>query len=161
MTLQAKICGIKTVEALDVALECGASFIGFVFFPPSPRHISIDTAKELCLKIPTSVRSVGLFVDPADEELENVLKSVRLDMLQLHGNETPERVQEIRQRFGLPVMKAFSVSTAGDVVRARTYADVLDWYVFDSKAPVNSKDCDGNPAREREAPHGFIWAFER
>lgn len=123
------------MEALDAALEGGARFIGFVFFEDSPRNVEVDIAQELCRMIPTGVRSVGLFVDPADEELDLVLEHVRIDMLQLHGNETPERVREIKKRFGLPVMKAFGVSTAKDVVRVHAYVDVADWYVFDAKAP--------------------------
>ena len=135
MSVQVKICGIKTEVALDAALEGGADFIGFVFFPASPRNVDLETAQKLCAVIPSEVKRVGLFVDPSDEELQKVLECVQLDMLQLHGKETPERVREIKKSTGLPVMKAFSVSTAADVVRAYTYTDAADWYVFDAKAP--------------------------
>ncbi len=152
MSVQVKICGIKTLDALEAALEGGAAFIGFVFFEESPRNIDIDIAHELCSMIPEGVRSVGLFVDPSDGELESVLKSVTLDMFQLHGNETPKRVREIKKRFSLPVMKAFSVSTAADIVRAYAYEDVADWYVFDAKAPEGSRVPGGTG-------QSFDWAL--
>ncbi len=135
MAVHVKICGIKTIEALEAAIEGGAAFIGFVFFETSPRNIEIDIAKELCLMVPAGVQRVGLFVNPSDEELEAVLKHVQLDMLQLHGKETPARVREIKKRFKLPIIKAFGVSTSADVVRAYAYTNLADWYVFDAKAP--------------------------
>ena len=152
MSVQVKICGIKTIEALEAAISGGAAFIGFVFFKSSPRNIDIGIAKELCSIVPEGVRSVGLFVNPSDEELEIVLKDVRLDMLQLHGNEPPKRVREIKKRFGLPVIKAFSVSTAADVVGAYAYEDVADWFVFDAKAPEGSRVPGGTG-------QSFDWAL--
>lgn len=139
VVVKTKICGIKTPEALNVAVNSGVRFVGFVFFPPSPRHVTVDTAKELALMLPTEVRSVGLFVDPTDEQLADVLNHVQLDMIQLHGGESPERISEIKGMYAMPVLKAFSVSTAEDIVRARTYAEVLDWYVFDAKPPANAE----------------------
>ncbi|MFP4098846.1 MAG: phosphoribosylanthranilate isomerase, partial [Alphaproteobacteria bacterium] len=136
---QVKICGIKTVDALDCAVDSGADFLGFVFFPSSPRHVLVDQARVLCSRVPNDIHRVGLFVDPSDELLGDVLGAVALDMIQLHGQEKPERVSDIKAFSRLPVMKAFSVSEAQDVVRARTYGDVLDWYVFDAKAPAG---CD-------------------
>ncbi len=133
-----KICGIKTPEMLSCAVEAGARFIGFVFFPPSPRHVSIDTAKELALMLPTGVRGVGLFVDPSDAELEGVLGKVQLDMIQLHGQESPERVAEIKAKFAMPIIKAFPVSEAGDLDSVASYEPYIDWILFDAKPPKDA-----------------------
>lgn len=129
---QVKICGIKTPEMLRVAAAEGARFIGFVFYPPSPRHVEIDTAKELALMLPTGVRGVGLFVDPTDEALEAVLGKVQLDMIQLHGSETPQRVREIKHKYAMPIIKAFPVREASDIDAAAAYTDA-DWLLFDAK----------------------------
>lgn len=133
MKTQAKICGIKTPEALNAAVQGGARFIGFVFYPPSPRHVSIDTAKELALMLPTGVRSVALFVDPSDEELDAVLGKVQIDMIQLHGGESPSRVSEIKVRYAMPIIKAFPVREAGDIECSSDYKDA-DWVLFDAKS---------------------------
>jgi len=132
MTTQTKICGIKTPEALRASVEAGARFIGFVFYPPSPRHVSIDTAKELALILPTGVRSVALFVDPTDEQLEQVLGHVQIDMIQLHGGESPSRLSEIKAKYAMPIIKAFPVREAEDIDKCSAYKDA-DWYLFDAK----------------------------
>ena len=106
MTVEAKICGLSTAETVDAAVRFGARYVGFVTFPKSPRHISTDTMRELGARVPKSVIRVGLFVDPDDALLDEKLDSGALDMLQLHGSETAERVAAIRQRTGKPVMKA-------------------------------------------------------
>lgn len=134
--MQAKICGIKTPEALNAAVQGGVRFVGFVFYPRSPRHVEIDIAKELSMMLPTGVRSVALFVDPSDAELEAVLGKVQIDMIQLHGCETAYRVSEIKARFNLPVIKAFPVRVAEDIDCALGYEDA-DWYLFDAK-PVDA-----------------------
>ncbi len=136
MKTQTKICGITTPEALNAAVLGGARFIGFVFYPPSPRHVAIDTAKELSLMIPTGVRSVALFVDPTDAQLEAVLGYVQIDMIQLHGGESPARVSEIKAKYSMPIIKAFPVRTADDIDMAADYEDA-DWLLFDAK-PVNA-----------------------
>lgn len=128
-----KICGIKTPQALEACAQCGARFVGFVFYPPSPRHVEVDTAKELALMVPTGMRAVGLFVDPSDAELEAVLGKVQLDMIQLHGSETPERVREIRVKYAMPIIKAFPVREAVDIDAAYDYPDA-DWLLFDAKS---------------------------
>lgn len=150
MTTQAKICGIKTPEALNAAIECRARYIGFVFYPPSPRHIEIDTARELAIMLPTGVRGVGLFVDPTDEELDAVLGKVQLDMIQLHGAETPARVSEIKQKYQMPIIKAFPVREAADIDQARKYKDA-DWYLFDAKS--------SDPSMPGGTGHSFDWAL--
>ena len=132
MTTQTKICGIKTPEVLNAAIDAGARFIGFVFYPPSPRHVSIDTAKELALMLPTGVRSVALFVDPTDEQLEQVLGHVQIDMIQLHGEESPSRLSEIKAKYAMPIIKAFPVREAKDIDKCTLYKDA-DWYLFDAK----------------------------
>lgn len=129
---QVKICGIKTPDILQIAAGAGARFIGFVFYQPSPRYIEVDTAKELALMLPTGVRGVGLFVDPSDEELESVLGKVQLDVIQLHGSETPQRVQQIKDKYVMPIIKAFPVSVSSDIDIVETY-NAADWFLFDAK----------------------------
>ncbi|PCJ97788.1 MAG: phosphoribosylanthranilate isomerase [Zetaproteobacteria bacterium] len=152
--VKAKICGITTPEALEVAIRSGARFVGYVFFPPSPRHIAIDTAKELVLMMPTGVRSVGLFVDPTDAQLDAVVGYVPLDMIQLHGTETPQRVKEIKDKYALPIIKAFPVSCTSDIEVARDYEDIVDWLLFDAKPPAGS-DVPGGTGQ------CFDWALLR
>lgn len=152
MSAFVKICGIRTQEALESALDNGADFIGFVFFALSPRYIDIPLAQKLYDMIPENVKIVGLFVDPSDEQLEDVLSCVRLDMLQLHGRETSKRTLEIKNRFNLPVIKAFAVGSSADIVRAHEYVDAADWYLFDAKAPEGFDVPGGNGQR-------FDWAL--
>ncbi len=132
MPVQTKICGIKTPETIRVACEAGARYLGFVFYPPSPRYIEPDIAKELVYAVPTGVRSVGLFVDPSDAQLEHVLGRVQLDMIQLHGAETVQRCGEIKARYNMPIIKAFGVGNAQDLEVAEDYRDVADIYLFDN-----------------------------
>lgn len=132
MSIHTKICGIKTPDALKAATENGARFIGFVFYAPSPRNVDIDIARELAYAVPTGVRSVGLFVDPTEEEIERVLGSVQLDMIQLHGDEPPVRVQHLKDRFLMPIIKALPVRDEADIEKAHAY-DAADWILFDAK----------------------------
>jgi len=138
MSVLVKICGLTEVDSLDAAVEAGADFVGFVFHPKSPRAISAEDAAELADALPSEVRKVGLFVDPTDDDLAAVLGHLRLDMLQLHGAETPARVDAVRLEFGLPVMKAVGISTAADVEAAHAYDDHADWLLFDAKPPVDA-----------------------
>jgi phosphoribosylanthranilate isomerase len=133
--IQAKICGVRTPEAIAAAAEGGARAIGLVFHPASPRAVDAAFAWQLARLAPTGLQVVGLFVDPRDDELEQVTAQVPLDLVQLHGHETPQRVAEVRGRFGLPVMKAVAIGDAADVVRARSYEPVADRLLFDAKAP--------------------------
>ncbi len=128
-----KICGLSTPDALTAAIEGGAGFVGFVFHPKSPRHVSAEIAAYLASYVPAHVRKVGLFVDPTDEMLQQTLNAVRLDMLQLHGHESPGRVMEIKTAFGVPVMKALSVSTAEDLAMVPGFEAAADWLLFDAK----------------------------
>lgn len=133
MSVLAKICGLTEADGLDAAVEHGADFVGFVFYPASPRFIAPAAAAELADALPDEVTKVGLFVDPTNAELEAVLSEFRLDLLQLHGGESPERVDEIRLEFGLPVIKALGIATAADVKAAFAYEDHADWLMFDAK----------------------------
>ncbi len=131
--IDAKICGIRTPEVLDAAAKYGARWAGLVFYPPSPRFVEPDLGAELARQMPTGLRSVGLFVDPSEHELESVLERVPLDMIQLHGAETPQRVAAIRASFAVPVMKAIKIATVEDLAAVPDYAVVSDWLLFDAK----------------------------
>ena len=143
MTLDVKICGINRPEAMSAAIAGGARFVGLVFYPPSPRSVVPELAAELARMVPTGVRVVGLFVDPSDEEIERVVTKVPLDMIQLHGSETPKRVAEIRERFSMPVMKAVKIGEAADVEAAGAYEPVADWLLFDAKPPARVASLPG------------------
>ncbi len=138
MTTLVKICGLKTVEALDAALEAQADFVGFVFFPPSPRHIAFDTVRDLGARARERARTVALTVDADDVLHEAIMAALKPDMLQLHGKETPERVGALRRRFGLPVMKALPVETGADLLAVSDYAGIADWLLFDARAPKDA-----------------------
>ena len=135
MALSIKICGLKTPEALDVALESGADLVGFVFFGPSPRNLDLPTARGLGAQVNGRAGKVALTVDATDEALFDIVAALKPDMLQLHGTETPDRVVTVRTRFGLPVMKALPISERGDLSPIRLYANVADRLIFDARAP--------------------------
>jgi phosphoribosylanthranilate isomerase len=135
MTLAAKICGLSSEAAVEAAVAGGAAYVGFVFYPPSPRAVSPARAGELCAAVPASVRRVALFVDADDAAIAAVLDAAPIDILQFHGAETPERVTQVKRRFGLAVMKAIAVARRGDVDAASRYEDVADLLLFDAKPP--------------------------
>ncbi len=128
-----KICGLTTPDTLRTAVTGGARYVGFVFYPPSPRAISPQNAGNLIRQLPSTVRSVGLFVDPDDETLESTIGLAGLEMIQLHGDETPARVREIKTRFHCPVIKALRIKNAQDLIPVRAYESVADWLLFDSR----------------------------
>lgn len=128
-----KICGLREPESLKAAADAGADFIGLVFYPFSPRFIGTETARDLLHGLPGHISRVGVFVDPDNGTLDEVLKNVKLDMLQLHGTETPQRVRDIRNRCGLKVIKAFGIAKAEDLAQINGYGDVADWFLFDAK----------------------------
>ena len=134
MTVEAKICGLSTPETVDAALEAGAGFVGFVTFPRSPRHVgSLDLLKALGARVPSRVIRVGLFVDADDALIDERLATGAIDMLQLHGAETPERLAALKARTGKPVMKAIKVAVPDDVEHGiATYAGVADRLMFDA-----------------------------
>ena len=135
MSLLVKICGLSTRETLDVALGAGADMVGFVFFPPSPRHLSLEVARELGKQAKGRAVKVALTVDADDAMLGNIVETLQPDILQLHGSETIARLRDIKQRFGLPVMKAIAVETAADLKSLPGYAAVADRILFDAHAP--------------------------
>jgi phosphoribosylanthranilate isomerase len=135
MSLLVQICGLSTRETLDVALDTGADMVGFVFFPPSPRHLALETAHELGRQAKGRAVKVALTVDADDATLENIVETLQPDILQLHGKETVARVRDVKQRFGLQVMKVLAVETAADLAPLAGYAAVADRILFDARAP--------------------------
>ncbi|KAA0077761.1 phosphoribosylanthranilate isomerase [Tardiphaga sp. P9-11] len=138
MSLIVKICGLSTPETLEAALVGGADMVGFVFFPPSPRHVTLDGARALGKQAKGRAVKVALSVDADDADLENSIDALRPDILQLHGKESVARVRDIKQRFGLPVMKALAVETRADLAALPGYAAVCDRILFDAKAPKDA-----------------------
>jgi len=149
MSLIVKICGLKTPEALDVALESGADLVGFVFFAPSPRDLGYDAARLLGVRVKGRAGKVALTVDADDATLAAVVEALKPDLLQLHGVESPERVTGLRQRFGLPVMKAIPIAERKDLARIDRYKHVADRLIFDARAP-----------REATRPGGLGTPFD-
>lgn len=131
-------------EHVAAAVEAGAAFVGFVFFPRSPRHVTILQARALACEVPVGVARVGLFVNPDDVFLDAVLAEVPLDIIQLHGSESPDRVAEIRLRTGLPVMKAVGVAGPEDLDRLWDYGLVADMLLVDAKPACDSDLPGGN-----------------
>jgi phosphoribosylanthranilate isomerase len=149
MLLVIKICGLKTPEALDVALEAGADMVGFVLFPPSPRNLGYDAARTLGARVRGRAQKVALSVDATDEQHAAAIEALKPDLLQLHGEETPERVIAVRTRFRLPVMKALPIAERADLAAIRRYDKVADRLIFDARAP-----------REATRPGGLGKAFD-
>ncbi len=149
MPIDVKICGLTTPDAVKAAVEAGADYVGFVFYGASPRCVLPGAAASLAVMVPDEVTRVGLVVDADDTTLESILRKVPLDMLQLHGDESPERVEEVKTNFGLPVIKAVALAEAADLSRARTYERSADMLLFDAMPP-----------READRPGGNARAFD-
>lgn len=135
MPVDVKICGLSTVPTLQAALDGGAAYIGFNFYGPSPRSVTAETAAMLAALVPADVVKTGLFVDPTDADLAAVVDPAKIDLLQLHGQETPERVAEVTKRFGRPVMKVIKLRAPADLERAADYFEVAARLLFDAKPP--------------------------
>jgi phosphoribosylanthranilate isomerase len=144
MDLTVKICGLRTPETLHAAIEAGADWVGFLFFPKSPRHVSLDEAKALAPLVAGRAKKVALLVDPSDGLMADVIAALQPDFLQLHGHETPERVSEIRQRFGVPLIKAVGIADQDDLTRAGAYESLVDWMLYDAKPPKQAVLPGGN-----------------
>ena len=144
MALAVKICGLTRETDVDAAVDAGANLVGFVFFPPSPRSISVARAAELTKRVPKDVIKVALSVDADDALLADITANAGIDMMQFHGSEPPQRVAEARARYGLPMMKALAIAGAKDVDRARRYEAVADWLMFDAKPPRSATRPGGN-----------------
>ena len=138
MALTVKICGLKSPEPLEVALESGADLVGFVFFAPSPRNLGLEAARPLGAQVKGRAGKVALTVDASDDMLARIIEALKPDALQLHGTETPERVAVVRSRFGLPVTKALPVAQRSDLSPIRLYANVADRLLFDARPPLNA-----------------------
>jgi phosphoribosylanthranilate isomerase len=138
MTVLVKICGLSTPDTLEAALKAGADLVGFVFFPASPRHIELDTARALGVQASDRAGTVALSVDADDRSLDSIVEALQPDMLQLHGSETPERVAAVKQRFGLPVMKVIAIAQAADLAAVAEYATVADRLLFDARPPLHA-----------------------
>lgn len=149
MKIAIKFCGLSRPEDVAVAAECGARYVGFVFFPKSPRNVSLDTARTLALEAPPGLAKVALTVDADDAALDELLEHVPLDMLQLHGAESPKRVAEVRARYGLPVMKAVGVASEDDLAAIDAYSEVADQLLIDAK-----------PTEETVLPGGNGLSFD-
>lgn len=144
MTISVKICGLKTTDDVAAVAAAEARYAGLVFFAKSPRHLEIDQARSLALEIPEGVAKVALTVNADDATLDAITAQVPLDMLQLHGKESVERVQEVRARYGLPVMKAIGIADEADLAQISTYTQVADQLLIDAKPPKHADLPGGN-----------------
>jgi len=135
MSVLVKICGLRTHEALDVALDAGADLVGFVFFPPSPRNVEPAAARALGRRVGGRAGKVALTVDAEDALIEQIVETLAPDLLQLHGKETPQHVAAVKARFGIPVMKAIAVEARADLAAVDRYIAVADRLLFDARAP--------------------------
>ena len=152
MPARVKVCGLSTPQSVAAAVEAGAAYVGFVFFDKSPRNVDADTARALALDVPAGVAKVALTVNADNAFLDRLTGEVPLDILQLHGSEPPGRVAEVKARYGLPVMKAVGVSTAGDVERIADFEGVADQVLVDAKPPKGADRPGGNAA-------SFDWSL--
>ena len=139
-----KICGISTMDDVRACAGAGANYMGLVFFEKSPRNITIPAARDLALAAPMGLAKVALVVNPSDAELDAIAGTVPLDMIQLHGRETPERVAEVKARYGLPVMKAVGIADANDLPKLESYFGVADQILVDAKPPKGGELPGGN-----------------
>jgi phosphoribosylanthranilate isomerase len=138
MTLKAKICGISTPEAVRAALDGGAGWIGFVFFPKSPRHLTLELAARLAEPVRGRAKLTALLVDPTDAQVDEVARALRPDLIQLHGRESPARTREIAQRGGCGIIKALPVAEASDLEAATAYEPLVEHLMFDAKPPKDA-----------------------
>ncbi|MFY0596344.1 MAG: phosphoribosylanthranilate isomerase [Cognatishimia sp.] len=144
MKTRVKICGLKEPAHIQIAADAGASYVGFVFFEKSPRHVNITQARDLALETPDGLAKVALTVNADNAFLDQLLEQVPIDILQLHGKETPERVAEVKARTGLPVMKAIGIATEEDAKQIDLYGEVADQLLVDAKAPKDAELPGGN-----------------
>ena len=154
MSIQVKSCGINSVESADAAVRAGADFAGLVFHPASPRNLAIDRANSLASHMHGRIRIATLLADPDDDQIAIVIQAIAPDFLQLHGNETPNRVGQIRAKFRTPVIKAVPIGDASDLAHAASYADAADMFLFDARAPANAARPGGHGA-------AFDWQLLR
>ena len=151
MAIKVKICGVDREETVQTSVEAGVSMIGLVFFERSPRFLSLTRASSITQNIPKNVQKVGLFVDPTDREISEVIENVTIDTLQLHGNENPERVQEIKDFTKLSIIKVIKVKTFQDVNSFKAFEDTADTFLFDAKV---------NTEKNTNLPGGNAISFD-
>ncbi|MFW2541443.1 phosphoribosylanthranilate isomerase [Primorskyibacter sp. 2E107] len=157
--VRVKICGLKTAADIAAAAGAGAAYAGFVFFPKSPRYVTPDEARALAVEAPPGLAKVALVVNADDALLDEICEKVPLDFLQLHGSETPERVMEVKARYGLPVMKAVGIADEADLPQLGVYAQVADQLLIDAKPPKNATLPGGNGlAFDWRLVAGKLWA---
>ena len=144
MKVRSKLCGLTTPDDIDAAAAAGAAYIGLVFFEKSPRNVAIETARSLAIHAPVGLAKVALVVNADDAALDRITDRVPLDMLQLHGSESPQRVAAVKARYGLPVMKALGIASRVDVARAQLYSGVADQLLLDAKPPEGEALPGGN-----------------
>ncbi len=144
MTVRVKVCGLTRADDVAAAAAAGAAYVGFVFFPPSPRHVTPAAARDLALAVPPGIVKVGLTVDADDATLDAILAEVPLDMLQLHGGESPVRVAAVKARHGLPVMKAVGIGGPADLALLDACAGVADQMLVDARPPPGAARPGGN-----------------
>ena len=142
--IRVKICGLRTPADIQAVADAGAAYAGFVFFEKSPRHVTLQQARDMAFAAPVGLAKVALTVDADDAALDQIIEAVPLDMLQLHGHETPDRVAEVRARYGLPVMKAVGVADEGDLAAIFDYSTVSDQLLIDAKPPKTAVLPGGN-----------------
>lgn len=156
--MDAKICGITDKDALRSAVSHGARYIGFVFAPASPRRVEADYARDLAALVPAAVRKVGLFVDAAEDDIVQTARAVRLDMVQLHGTETPRMAAQVKARTGLPVIKAIGITQAADLRHVRDYEGTADFILLDARAGDKATFGGEGTAFDWAMLHGFACA---
>ena len=149
MPVQVKICGINSAAAADAVLRAGANFGGLVFFPKSPRNLALEEGALLADRMRERLRLAALVVDENDDRLAAIAAQVKPDFFQLHGHETPARAAQIRDRFGIPIIKALPVAEPGDLARTAGYDHVADMFLFDAM-----------PAADATRPGGHGAAFD-
>lgn len=158
LTISVKICGLRTKAHVDAAAHSGARYVGFVFFPKSPRHLTFEEAAALSGAVPVGVCKVALTVNADDEFLDALTQAVPLDMLQLHGSESPARVAQVKARYGLPVMKAIGIGAQADLAQIEFYAGVADQLLIDAKPPEGAGLPGGNGlAFDWQLLAGRVW----
>ena len=153
MSVAAKICGLSTEAAVTAAVAGGAAYLGFVFYPPSPRAVTAERAASVSAAVPEGIARVGLFVDADDDAMAAVLAEAPIDLMQFHGGESPERVADAKTRFGRPVMKTIAIAGPEDVLAAARYEEVADLLLFDAKPPHRSDALPGGNGL------AFDWAL--
>ena len=149
-----KMCGLSTPDAVEAAIKARADYIGLIFFAKSPRHVDLETARQIAMRSAGRTTRVGVFVDPDDGMMADAIAAASLDAVQLHGKETPQRAAELKARFGLPVWKAISVRSASDIAASTLFHGIVDRLLFDAKTPDGAALPGGMGIR-------FDWALMR